>query len=418
MTSQETAPRPRRRRREHRLERVLGTPALFATAYGNVGSSIYYALGLTAVYALGLTPLVFVIAGIIFAATAATYAEGTVRYPEAGGSSSFARHAFNEARELRRRLGPDARLHRHGRHVRVLRAPLPVRLLGAAAREPGRHRRRRDRHRRARRPEHRRRPGGGEAERDAGGDRLRHAGAAGDPRLCPRFQPRGDRRQHLLGRRADVVAAGDRDSGGDARLHGSGDRVEPRRGGPRSLAHRAGGLQVGGGRRLCHLLHAAPRGAVRDAGADDRRRADDAARAAPGARWLRERPGARRCRQPRGNGGDTRRTADLRRDPRGDDPHRRHQRRCYRRLTHHVLDGHVPTDPRGVPQAPSPLQDPMAVAPSSHERRHHRRFADHVLDGVYRSSGRLPKLTRVQDALARARRVRGLCLDPRALPGR
>src|SRR4029077_11736850 len=28
--------------------------------------------------------------------TAATYAEGTVRYPEAGGSSSFARHAFNE----------------------------------------------------------------------------------------------------------------------------------------------------------------------------------------------------------------------------------------------------------------------------------------------------------------------------------
>ena len=78
------------------LERVLGTPALFATAYGNVGSSIYYALGLTAVYALGLTPLVFVVAGVIFAATAATYAEGTVRFPEAGGSASFARHAFNE----------------------------------------------------------------------------------------------------------------------------------------------------------------------------------------------------------------------------------------------------------------------------------------------------------------------------------
>jgi basic amino acid/polyamine antiporter, APA family len=75
---------------------VLGTPALFSTAYGNVGSSIYYALGVTAVFALGLTPLVFLIAGIFFAATAATYAEGTVRYPEAGGSSSFARHAFNE----------------------------------------------------------------------------------------------------------------------------------------------------------------------------------------------------------------------------------------------------------------------------------------------------------------------------------
>ncbi|HUC34564.1 MAG TPA: amino acid permease, partial [Gaiellaceae bacterium] len=86
----------RRRRRGEGLERVLGAPALFATAYGNVGSSIYYALGVTALYALGLTPVVFVIAGLFFAATAATYAEGTVRYPEAGGSSSFARHAFNE----------------------------------------------------------------------------------------------------------------------------------------------------------------------------------------------------------------------------------------------------------------------------------------------------------------------------------
>jgi APA family basic amino acid/polyamine antiporter len=85
-----------RRRREQGLERVLGANALFATAYGNVGSSIYYALGLTAGIALGLTPLVFIISGIIFACTAATYAEGTVHYPEAGGSSSFARHAFNE----------------------------------------------------------------------------------------------------------------------------------------------------------------------------------------------------------------------------------------------------------------------------------------------------------------------------------
>ena len=47
-------------------------------------------------YALGMTPVVFLIAGLIFAATAATYAEATVMYPEAGGSSSFARHAFNE----------------------------------------------------------------------------------------------------------------------------------------------------------------------------------------------------------------------------------------------------------------------------------------------------------------------------------
>src|ERR671935_189031 len=78
------------------LERVLGTGALFSTAYGNVGSSIYYALGLVTVYALGMTPVVFVISGLIFAATAATYSEATAMFPEAGGSSSFARHAFNE----------------------------------------------------------------------------------------------------------------------------------------------------------------------------------------------------------------------------------------------------------------------------------------------------------------------------------
>jgi len=86
----------RHRSREVQLERVLGAPALFATVYGNVGSSIYYALGVTAAFALGLTPLVFVVAGLIFACTTLTYAEGTVRFPEAGGSSSFARHAFNE----------------------------------------------------------------------------------------------------------------------------------------------------------------------------------------------------------------------------------------------------------------------------------------------------------------------------------
>ena len=82
--------------RDESLSRVHGVGALFSAAYGNVGSSIYYALGVTAAFALGLTPIAFVIAGLIFAATAATYAEATVMYPEAGGSSSFARHAFNE----------------------------------------------------------------------------------------------------------------------------------------------------------------------------------------------------------------------------------------------------------------------------------------------------------------------------------
>lgn len=86
----------RRIPRDESLARVHGPGALFAAAYGNVGSSIYYALGVTAAFALGLTPVAFVAAGMIFVCTAITYVEATVMYPEAGGSSSFARHAFNE----------------------------------------------------------------------------------------------------------------------------------------------------------------------------------------------------------------------------------------------------------------------------------------------------------------------------------
>ena len=82
--------------REAALRRVHGTGALFSAAYGNVGSTPYYALGVTAAFALGLTPLAFVVAGLIFVCTAATYVEGTTMHPEAGGSANFARQAFNE----------------------------------------------------------------------------------------------------------------------------------------------------------------------------------------------------------------------------------------------------------------------------------------------------------------------------------
>ncbi len=87
-------------RRKHRegesLQKVLGVPALFSTAYGNVGSSIYYALGLVALWALGVTPVVFLLTGLLFVTTAWSYAEATAMVPEAGGSSSFGRRAFNE----------------------------------------------------------------------------------------------------------------------------------------------------------------------------------------------------------------------------------------------------------------------------------------------------------------------------------
>ena len=87
--------RPRRIRR-YRLRRVLGVPALFSAGYGNVGSSIYYALGIVALVAMGATPIALGIAGILFIFTALTYAEGTAMFPEAGGSASFARHGFND----------------------------------------------------------------------------------------------------------------------------------------------------------------------------------------------------------------------------------------------------------------------------------------------------------------------------------
>src|SRR5688572_33079301 len=93
--------------REAALKRVHGTGALFAAAYGNVGSSIYYALGVVALYALGMTPVTFVIAGLIFAFTAASYTEATVMHPEAGGCSSFARYAFNEVVACVAAEGPD-----------------------------------------------------------------------------------------------------------------------------------------------------------------------------------------------------------------------------------------------------------------------------------------------------------------------
>ncbi len=82
-------------RRAAKLPRTLGAPSLFAACYGNVGSSIYYALGVTAAFALGLTPLALILAGFIFVTTALNYAEGTAALPHAGGSSSFARRAFN-----------------------------------------------------------------------------------------------------------------------------------------------------------------------------------------------------------------------------------------------------------------------------------------------------------------------------------
>lgn len=79
-----------------RIERGTGVPWLFAAAYSAVGFSIYFALGVVADRGLGLTPLIFLAAGLLFGLTTLTYVEGGAMFRERGGSSTFARHAFNE----------------------------------------------------------------------------------------------------------------------------------------------------------------------------------------------------------------------------------------------------------------------------------------------------------------------------------
>ena len=128
--------------------------------------------------ALGVTPLVFLLTGLLFCTTAWSYAEATAMVPEAGGSSSFARRAFNEFVSFGAGWALHARLHRHDRHLGVLRAQLPGRVLAGAQDVPvQRHRR----HRHDRRPRHHQRDrhqGGGAAQHHAGAARPRA------PRCC------------------------------------------------------------------------------------------------------------------------------------------------------------------------------------------------------------------------------------------
>jgi len=78
------------------FERILGAPALFAVAYGEIASSLYVALGIVAAAALGLTPLVLLLTGALFLLVSLSYAEGTAAIPEVGGAATFVRRAFND----------------------------------------------------------------------------------------------------------------------------------------------------------------------------------------------------------------------------------------------------------------------------------------------------------------------------------
>ena len=79
-----------------RLERVLGAPALFSIAYGEIASSIYFALGIIAFKALGFTPLVLLATGLLFVLVSLSYAEGTAAIRQTGGAATFVRIAFND----------------------------------------------------------------------------------------------------------------------------------------------------------------------------------------------------------------------------------------------------------------------------------------------------------------------------------
>src|ERR1051326_5519524 len=83
-------------RRIKALHRVLGPASLATVAYGEIASSLYFALGIVALYALGLTPWVLLAVGLLFLAVAVSYAEGTAAIPEMGGAATFVRHAFND----------------------------------------------------------------------------------------------------------------------------------------------------------------------------------------------------------------------------------------------------------------------------------------------------------------------------------
>jgi basic amino acid/polyamine antiporter, APA family len=78
------------------VKRSIGSPRLFAIVYTSLASAIYFSLGVIAGHALGLTPVVFLLAALFFGLTALTYVEGASLHQDRGGSTVFARYAFNE----------------------------------------------------------------------------------------------------------------------------------------------------------------------------------------------------------------------------------------------------------------------------------------------------------------------------------
>src|SRR5437899_8115201 len=79
-----------------RVQRAFDAPVLASVAYGEVASSLYFALGIVALHALGMTPVVLALVGLIFLIVTASYVEGTTAYRGTGGAAAFVRVAFND----------------------------------------------------------------------------------------------------------------------------------------------------------------------------------------------------------------------------------------------------------------------------------------------------------------------------------
>ena len=227
--------------RKLRFERVLDAPALFSVAYGEIASSLYFALGIVAGYALGLTPVVLLGAGVFFLLVSLSYAEGTAAIPETGGAATFVRRAFNDL------LGflTGWVLFLDYLIVIALSAHLPAALprRGARARLAARLARRR---RRGRAPDRRDRRRPARAEVAAALGSARRGGARSrDPAPARPARPRARvlaRRAHERRRRrcrAHVGRPRVRAAARAARVHRPRDGGEPRRGDPRAGSHAA-----------------------------------------------------------------------------------------------------------------------------------------------------------------------------------
>ncbi len=218
------------------LRRELDARSLFSVAYGQIASSIYFALGVVALHAVGFTPLVLLVAGVIFLLVAFSYAEGVTALPETGGAATFVRRAFNDIAGFMTGwvLFLDYLI------VMALAALFVPHYLGAAIQVPALTRNPWDvivgvaviglvaAIRLVRRPSsvRHRRPRAGPRPTDTA--RPRRA------RLRPRLLASRARRRHVARPRPDVELAAVRAPAGDARLRRSRERREPRRGGPQA----------------------------------------------------------------------------------------------------------------------------------------------------------------------------------------